>query len=94
MYTVVPTKSDSDVIVCLQLLSETLTCTLHTHNVSVTLGWQDSRPRDLRESNKVNDDIIGTNYIDLAKIENEGEKGKGHKSQHQTSGCNCIKKRF
>ena len=24
-----PTKSDSDVIVCLQLLSETLTCTLH-----------------------------------------------------------------
>ena len=27
--TVVPTKSDSDVIVCLQLLSETFTCTLH-----------------------------------------------------------------
>ena len=26
--TVVPTKSDSDVIICLQLLSETLTCTL------------------------------------------------------------------
>ena len=30
----------------------------------------------LRDSNKVNDDIIGTHYIDLAKIENEGEKGK------------------
>ena len=27
--TVVSTKSDSDVIVCLQLLSGTLTCTLH-----------------------------------------------------------------
>ena len=29
MTTVVPTKSDSDVIFCLQLLSKTLTCTLH-----------------------------------------------------------------
>ena len=29
LVTVVPTKSDSDVIFCLQLLSETLTCTLH-----------------------------------------------------------------
>ncbi|KAL4236528.1 C2 domain [Mactra antiquata] len=29
----------------------------------------------LRDSNKVNDDVIGTHYIDLAKIENEGEKG-------------------
>ena len=28
-YTVVPTKNDSDVILCLQLLSKTLTCTLH-----------------------------------------------------------------
>ena len=28
-YTVVPTKSDSDVIICLQLLSKTLTRTLH-----------------------------------------------------------------
>ena len=27
--TVVLTKSDSDVILCLQLLSKTLTCTLH-----------------------------------------------------------------
>ena len=27
--TVVPTKSDSDVILCLQLLSKTLTCTCH-----------------------------------------------------------------
>ena len=27
--TVVPTKSDSDVIFCLQLLSKTLTCTLY-----------------------------------------------------------------
>ena len=27
--TVMPTKSDSDVILCLQLLSKTLTCTLH-----------------------------------------------------------------
>ena len=27
--TVVPNKSDSDVILCLQLLSKTLTCTLH-----------------------------------------------------------------
>ena len=31
----------------------------------------------LRDSNKVNDDIIGTHFIDLAKIENEGEKGIG-----------------
>ena len=29
MHTVVPTKSDSYVILCLQLLSQTLTCTLH-----------------------------------------------------------------
>ena len=28
-FTVLPTKSDSDVIFCDQLLSETLTCTLH-----------------------------------------------------------------
>ena len=28
-FTVVPTRSDSDVILCLQLLSNTLTCTLH-----------------------------------------------------------------
>ena len=27
--TVVPTKSDSDVILCSQLLSKTFTCTLH-----------------------------------------------------------------
>ena len=27
--TVVPTKSDNNVILCLQLLSKTLTCTLH-----------------------------------------------------------------
>ena len=27
--TVVPTKNDSDVILCLQTLSKTLTCTLH-----------------------------------------------------------------
>ena len=27
--TVVPTKSDSDVVFCLHLLSKTLTCTLH-----------------------------------------------------------------
>ena len=27
--TVVPTKSDSDVVFCLQLLSKTLTCTHH-----------------------------------------------------------------
>ena len=29
LLTVVPTKSDSDVILCLQLLSNTLNCTLH-----------------------------------------------------------------
>ena len=29
LVTVVPTKSDSDVIFCLKLLSKTLTCTLH-----------------------------------------------------------------
>ena len=28
-YTVMPTNSDSDIILCLQLLSKTLTCTLH-----------------------------------------------------------------
>ena len=27
--TIVPTKNDSDVVLCLQLLSKTLTCTLH-----------------------------------------------------------------
>ena len=30
--TVVPGKSDSDVILCLHLLSKTLTCTLHLSN--------------------------------------------------------------
>ena len=30
----------------------------------------------LRDSDSVNDDIIGTHFIDLAKISNEGEKGK------------------
>ena len=29
IHTVVPTKGDSDLILCLQLLSETLTCILH-----------------------------------------------------------------
>ena len=29
MSTVLPAKSDSDVVFCLQLLSKTLTCTLH-----------------------------------------------------------------
>ena len=29
VFTVVPTKNDCDVILCLQLLSKTLTCTLH-----------------------------------------------------------------
>ena len=29
VYTVVPTKSDGDVIFCLQLLNQTLTCTHH-----------------------------------------------------------------
>ena len=29
LYTVVPAKSDSDVIFCLQLLSKTLICTFH-----------------------------------------------------------------
>ena len=29
LFTVVPSKSDSDVIFCLQLLSKTLTCTHH-----------------------------------------------------------------
>ena len=28
-YTIVPAKSDSDVVFCSQLLSKTLTCTLH-----------------------------------------------------------------
>ena len=28
-FNVMPTKSDSDVILCLQLLSKTITCTLH-----------------------------------------------------------------
>lgn len=30
----------------------------------------------LRDKDKVNDDVIGTHYIDIAKISNEGEKGK------------------
>ncbi|XP_056017603.1 otoferlin-like isoform X2 [Ostrea edulis] len=29
----------------------------------------------LRDKDKVNDDVIGTHYIDIAKISNEGEKG-------------------
>lgn len=30
----------------------------------------------LRDRNKVNDDVIGTHFIDLAKISNEGDKGE------------------
>ena len=33
----------------------------------------------LRDSDSVNDDIIGTHFIDLAKISNEGEGGKWKK---------------
>ena len=29
----------------------------------------------LRDKNKVNDDVIGTHFIDLARISNEGDKG-------------------
>jgi len=29
----------------------------------------------LRDNESVNDDVIGTHYIDLAKVSNEGEKG-------------------
>ena len=29
----------------------------------------------LRDSDSVNDDVIGTHFIDLAKISNDGEKG-------------------
>ena len=35
-----PTKSDSDIMLCIQSLSKTLTC---QYEVSVTLGWQDSK---------------------------------------------------
>ena len=37
--TVVPTKNDSDVILCLQLLSKTPTCTLHLSYCSFTIPW-------------------------------------------------------
>ena len=30
----------------------------------------------LRDNESVNDDVIGTHYIDLAKVSNEGEKGE------------------
>lgn len=30
----------------------------------------------LRDSDSVNDDVIGTHYLDLTMISNEGEKGK------------------
>ena len=30
----------------------------------------------LRDSDSVNDDIIGTHFLDLPKISNEGEKGE------------------
>ena len=29
----------------------------------------------LRDSDSVNDDVIGTHFIDLTKISNDGEKG-------------------
>jgi Ca2+-dependent lipid-binding protein len=31
----------------------------------------------LRDSDSVNDDVIGTHFVDLAKISNDGEKGGG-----------------
>ena len=30
----------------------------------------------LRDSDTVNDDVIGTHFIDLSQVSNEGEKGR------------------
>lgn len=30
----------------------------------------------LRDSDRVNDDVIGTHFIDLTEISNDGERGK------------------
>lgn len=37
----------------------------------------------LRDKDKVNDDVIGTHYIDIAKISNEGEKGSDMLKQYK-----------
>ena len=37
----------------------------------------------LRDANNVNDDVIGTHFIDLSKISNDGDKGK----YLYTTGC-------
>ena len=39
----------------------------------------------LRDSDSVNDDVIGTHFIDLTKISNDGEKGTWKVRVHQAS---------
>ena len=41
--TVVPTKSDSDTILCFQLLSKTLTCTLRIDRLLVYVSYPQDR---------------------------------------------------
>ena len=47
----------------------------------------------LRDNESVNDDVIGTHYIDLAKVSNEGEKGEmpsGRQFDQYSNLADCI----
>jgi len=44
----------------------------------------------IRDSDKVNDVAIGTHFIDLRKISNDGDKGTSYLSQWNTNVCTSI----
>ena len=54
--TVVPTKSDSDVIFCLQLLNKTLTCTFH-------LSYRESIDHLIDPSDRINTHVVYRLYV-------------------------------